>query len=863
VANGAIVANTKSRKKEVVPGNLLFYEGDVLSQGIYDVVAFPQLKVKLDQMNELIAKNPLDPAGLTERGELNLYNRKWQAAVDDLRQALASKPLPETAVKARDKLYETLKEYLYQKFDDAEKYLDEYRELCKVQVDPTAPQGERLKAEQQQQQRTATYYFLLAQGREHQGKLLDALDAYLQFAAAGAEIPELQDIIGERSPRAKPEIVARGKIESMARRATEEQRKPLEERVTREYAEISKVGSDPEALRRFVSLFGLEFKLGRDARLQMAEQLLDEEGTANLLEAERQLLLLRYQEDSPQLAAQAVEALARLMARKGLNGMEDAAFYYRVLGTEFSNVPVRDGKTGRDLLEELPTDKRFLPYLDEPGQGGNVPTNIKAKEESGNFQPTKTQYQFEPDGEVLPFFQRHRVVLDMTNGHDFKLIDRLTGEEKVKLPLTKTLFSNFLWANGNAASPRYTFQTVGHLVVLPLGHMVFAIDTVNKKLLWERNLIGPNITPQNPNVTIDPRDNTVVLIYPDGYVQRLGQAGPVKASYVCLQMRDGLTALDPMTGATLWKQEDIKPTSYVFGDDHHIFIVEMNQEGKPSGTRALRAEDGAPVTVPDFKALFMQRQAILQGNRLLVWDQGANPALRIYDVLTGKDVWKKELPAGSLPLHCEQPNLAGVVESNGRVTVFDLRTQKTLLQAEVETKFLDKVQNVSLMQDRTHFYVFINGPQDNTANPFGGPWSNFQPTTGIRSLPVNGMVYGFDRETGKRWRSTDPIQQLLVLDQFEDLPILLFTSRYQRMMGAGVNRWMVNGASVKAIDKRNGKLIYDKPELNLNNAQQFHAFKVDHQKGTIELTSYNFRLTFNLEHGAIAADAAPPTPPKP
>jgi hypothetical protein len=250
------------------------------------------------------------------------------------------------------------------------------------------------------------------------------------------------------------------------------------------------------------------------------------------------------------------------------------------------------------------------------------------------------------------------------------------------------------------------------------------------------------------------------------------------------------------------------------------------------------------MTVPDFAALYDKRLRVLDGN-LLVSDTvtGGGVLLRLYEVRTGKDLWDKVFPAGSVPLRCEQPHLTGAVDPKGHLTVIDLQTKKEVFEADVEPKHLDKAQSVALLQDRTHFYVFINGPPDNTANPFGGPWSNFQPTTGIRSLPVNGMVYAFDRETGKQWRSTDPIQQLLVLDQFEDLPVLLFTSRWHRMMGAGVNRWMVNGASVKVVDKRTGKIKYDQPELNLNNAQQFHAFKVDLQKGTIELTSYNFKVT--------------------
>ena len=76
VAKGRIVAHTKSRKplegKQEVPGNLLFYEGRMLSQTPTRIVAYPQLEIKLREIDERIARDPRDPAGLTERGALRL-----------------------------------------------------------------------------------------------------------------------------------------------------------------------------------------------------------------------------------------------------------------------------------------------------------------------------------------------------------------------------------------------------------------------------------------------------------------------------------------------------------------------------------------------------------------------------------------------------------------------------------------------------------------------------------------------------------------------------------------------------------------------------------------------------------------------
>ena len=52
-------------------------------------------------------------------------------------------------------------------------------------------------------------------------------------------------------------------------------------------------------------------------------------------------------------------------------------------GTEFGSVPLRDGRTGADLLNELYTDKRFLPYLETPTAIWTGP--LTGKVQPGNY----------------------------------------------------------------------------------------------------------------------------------------------------------------------------------------------------------------------------------------------------------------------------------------------------------------------------------------------------------------------------------------------------------------------------------------------------------------------------------------------
>jgi outer membrane protein assembly factor BamB len=851
---GTVVANTRARKKSSgeteEPGNLLFYEGLVISQTVNEVVAYPQLKRKIEEIDRSIAANPADPVGLTNRGELQLSEGNLQRAIDDLREALVHKPEPAMRAKARRLLHEALTEFLQRDFNAGEKYLTEYEELCKVDD----PDMEGAARSDEEQRRLGHYLYLLAKGRENQGQLLEAFRAYMRFAKLAPKA-ELISSLDEPSVRSRPDVWAQGRISAMLSKATAEQRKPLEEQIAQEWERVKASKHDVQALTEFVTLFAPEFKVGREARLELAERLMNEEGNESFLAAENQLKQLEAQRGDPQLAARALDGLARLYGRKGR--LEDVAFSYRKLNQQFGDIVVRDGKTGSDLFNELATDKRYLAYLDEPGQLWEG-AKIKAQSDrSVHPVPMQQVYRFELEGEPLPFFRDHRLSLNLST-HEFRLTD-LTTQEEWKQVLTKTQFSQFVWQWQNLPPGKFPFHAVGHLVVLRLGHMVFGIDPVNRKVLWEKNLYGSMMSANQAQVTLDPRDGALQVAYPDGWVQRLGQTGPIEANYVCLQTGSGLIAVDPVSGQTLWTRSDVPASSYVFGDAQRVYIVEGNQGQGVS--RALRAEDGVAVDVPAFAGPFQNRIRTLGGKILVKEADNKGTTLRLYDVGTGKDVWKRSFPAESVVTHTEDPNLIGVIDPDGKLTAIEVATNRDLLQASLDPKHLRKALNIQLLEDQHLFYVLPNLPSDPAVNQFGGPWPSIQPWTGIRSLPVNGQVYAFEKTTGKlRWRADVP-QQMVVLELYKELPILLFTSRYNKPLNNGPNRFGQPVTAVKSIDKRTGKLLFDEPEIL--GAPQFHTLLVDPKAGRIEFSAQNLKITHYLEGGAGGGDKVGAADPKP
>src|SRR5262249_6177811 len=269
---------------------------------------------------------------------------------------------------------------------------------------------------------------------------------------------------------------------------------------------------------------------------------------------------------------------------------------------------------------------------------------------------------------------------------------------------------------------RTVYSVQGNVVVVSLGHMVYGFDPVDQKKLWEYNLYAPG-TNQNPQLgqVVRDRDANLVLLFQDGWSLKLGQTSTAEASYVALLTRNGLVALDPIKGTPLWTKADVNSTqTQMFSDEQYVYLARVNTEGAITGAnQAVRAADGASISLPDFRDAYQHRVGML-GRNLLVRDEaGGKVTLRIYDILVGKDLWKKEFPAGTIVLKSDAAAFGGAIDLEGNVTVIDIRTraEKSLIRREpggdkvfagIAKQDLDKVQEAWLVGDRDQFYLALN-----------------------------------------------------------------------------------------------------------------------------------------------------------
>jgi hypothetical protein len=285
------------------------------------------------------------------------------------------------------------------------------------------------------------------------------------------------------------------------------------------------------------------------------------------------------------------------------------------------------------------------------------------------------------------------------------------------------------------------------------------------------------------------------------------------------------------------------PTYFdIFGDDDFAYLVERQMDNGVRGVRAYRASDGVSVDIPDGVEAFAHRQRSV-GRHVLVTELGQHEELlvRLYDVQTGKDLWKKSYPAGSVLLETNGPDFLGVADSKGHVEMLDAQTGAELQRLLVESKYMEKATSGFLVRDKTQLYVGFQLPKDDKSNVEDGP--NADSTGELVSLPINGMMFAFDRKTSKlRWGNRLPYQ-MVVLERFDDMPIILCSAMTTR--GAGPNGGNVAVNATITVDKVTGKKKYHKEVIYTGDL--FHTLQINSRLGTIDFVSTASRVRFAME----------------
>lgn len=850
IETGAITSKTAARKRNDTQelakyglGNLVFQDGMVFSQSPWEVACYPQLEIKIAEMNKLLEGNENNALGRLARGELRLDEGKLKEAIEDFKVAEKNNLPPEKLPLLREKLYIAYTELLRADFNSSESFLEEYKTLCEVTATGDAPE-DKLRAKEETDRRQRLYLYLLAKGRESQGRLGEAFDHYLALANKG-EGKTLLEMPDEPNVRMRPDVWARGRIESMIRKATDPAaKKSLEDRINKEWLQVKDAG-DIKRMREFVSIFGPYFASGSEAQFKLADMLIATNNDADLREAQMHLAQLRVTADDPVIRARATEALAQLMIKNRM--LEDAVGLYLQLGKEYPDVVIRDGKTGSDFLTDLLTDKRLFPFL-EPSRYP-LPARVKVEDRQGNQNISYgAQFEIESPPDLFPMYRQWRFTLDQYSSQNrtwsLRGFDRGTGVEKVAF---RNMVNPNMYSRTGQPIPYSKFvQGSGHLMLVQLGLTVYCFDLAERKELWHKSLLTDNtlIQPgQSYQVDVTPEGDCIIR-FPNGTTYILGRSTILQPGHVCLLTSDGLECIEPQTRRVLWIRKGIAERTQIHGDARYIVLMEVDNNRKPTSTKLLRAVDGLVVeNSPDSGRVLASAKSYRIYGRTALLSEGTGEearVLRLYDLATGKDVWKKEFDAKSVPISSPlNSEWTGYVKPDGTAEVYSVRTGELIAKLKIDEKFaadhMKSCVEAQVLADAEKFYLILDR-DPNTPSTNGTRRIPIYNNYMLRAQKVNGPIYAFDRGSHKRlWLYADVLEnQLLVLEQFNDLPVIIAASPVMD----STNRQTY---SVVVIEKDRGRLVYDKNILY--NGNLFMSLTIDQKNGTINMNRYDYRVT--------------------
>ncbi|HJS06821.1 MAG TPA: PQQ-binding-like beta-propeller repeat protein, partial [Pirellulales bacterium] len=849
LAKGDITARARSRNG-VVPGNLICYQGYVISQGVDSLDKYFQIGPLRKRVDEALAANPADPEALAWRGEIALDDGDLEKAVQDLRTAFGYRPpadarpeylnrLEAERLRTRGLLIDALTASLRADFADNRASLAELEAMIETDEERGA------------------YLRVLAAGLQSEGKTSEALDAYLKLAdlkPAGNELEEVEDgraVLRERWIGARLEELWNSTSES-GRTAIDA---ALAARLAAaEEAESAANSQETRAdrLRRFLKAFAFH-PLADTAREKLLAQLGDAESAL-----EREQLLMRLEKSSDRRRAGA--AVARLASLyESASRIQEAAIYYRKLQNELADVECLEGKTGKELVAALPADHKVRHAM----QGGDPwPVGlVEAKEPrplSGSRNQGYQQYwNVELRGDLGPFFKGRSVQLDQSM---FQLVGRdELGRESFRMTLNEaSQYRNYFYGyNANYA------VVDGHLLVINTGFQVLAINTLRpenraRAVVWREDLMDV-VQLQMQQMMGFGGFNNVQNQNPWGQ-RRMGALsfgsqpapviGPVIDGGLAILRGRELSFVDALTGQPLWVRQNVPPESDIYGDAEVLIVAAGGNSaadasaGSPSGRSSsnreealvLRTRDGeliAKVKVPP-----PERRWAMHGRNLLTWHERGRTRQLVL-----KDLWAdKEINLGSYPGNSRGTTVGGdavaIYDASGKFVVHSLVDGSKLLEAAVEPD--DKLHNIYVQQTDSQYLLISNRPRMAS----GSARTQYQPAIadpygdGFNSGLVCGRVYAFDRKTGEsQWQIPALVDMHgYIASQGPDLPVLVFVRQAQ-----SDNQMKI---SMLCLDKKTGRAVYQKDNIN----GQAYAFEAvgspDERTVTLQIPGQTIALSF-------------------
>jgi len=805
---GKLLRVVKSRSGHV-PGNLICHKGKVISHGPGGLAAFPQLDVLRTEVQQRLAANPQDPKALANLGEILLDEGDLQQAAEALERAYKADPSGRNRGLLREALLGCLKvdfARYYQRAQQIESLLDDAKQR-------------------------AAYWRVVAEGFRAQGRWQEALQQYLKFFEEYHDLSQLEEIsptLSVRRDRWLGSQIAglRGEVNDPAAR----------EQLDRAAAKIVQQALSDRNIERLRGLMQC-FAAHPEApawRRQAAEVLA---GAGRLLEAEQTLW-----EDlscaDPAVAAPAWATLAKLLESAGFH--TDAATCYGVLAERFASVVCLEGKTGKQLAEQLPPDSPVRRALLAQVAWPSGAVEVEINQSLAPRQQVSNQVLLRRARSDSPFLAEDSIWYDY--GRQQLTAFDPWGTHKWQFSLPQ--------ATGAGGAVYYNpqlsqFAARGHLMMMLASNRVLALDTLGSgeakpRLLWDIDAnmarTGSPLGGLNP---LNREAEMMLLSVASGRFDPMRSLGGFVSAndYVFFQRVRTLVAIDAVTGQTLWtsQQHNLPADCELFGDQQYVFAVPPNsqeayvfsaRDGRALGKRSVprpREEelvDATAVSIRGTSQFAPLSRACLAalGRSLLFWRVDREAGQRVLELY---DPWEQRylLPAQRFPLGSKatlvDDKALGILQPDGRFVLISLPDGKTLVDARIPAHASVGTPRQLTVLPYDDGWLLV---ADSTSIPSSAQRKPIGPLSGIASVPMlRGVVQAFGPDGEPRWPEPVVVEnQYFLPGQASRLPVLIFACLEH---GGRVPQGSI---SLLCLDKRTGKQVFPPEKKEISFAVTAH-----------------------------------------
>ncbi len=402
--------------------------------------------------------------------------------------------------------------------------------------------------------------------------------------------------------------------------------------------------------------------------------------------------------------------------------------YYRKLADEFGSAVCRDGKTGKQLFEQAAETAAIREAIERarPWPVGKAEIS-ESQERTSQYISYRRVFACEerqrtgpvPDGLAVFYDQARNAVL-IQDGNGNVILNVSLGNHRLAAP-------DF--------SPAH-FRLCGHLLLVSMGMEVLAIDTLRAvgavgkpadAILWRHDLVRPNITGNMyPHATAGSK--TRPSLGPQSADVRQSAEGTGRRHRSAAGLR---RVLPRGTDAGLRRS--------AHGRAHLVAGRDAQRRGRlrrrrvdlrapPSGGSAqvFHALDGAEGEARPTEPL--ANRWATWGRHVLAWKAKTRPAMRrqrqaadneaddeqlaqlprelwLYDAVTGDEIWREQLPAGTRGTLVDCDEVA-LLQPDGRFVVRSLRGPEVLLEARLNAD--EKLRSVYVLRSRDQYLVATN-----------------------------------------------------------------------------------------------------------------------------------------------------------